>query len=88
MDFRLPTLAQPALRECVFGVRSSVAPEKLGQKIVLHRQLANLGVGLLYLLCIVLGLDRIPAKHFLSKYVCVANCRSGRDGELDEFVAM
>ena len=50
------------------ALASSVAPEKLGQKIVLHRQLTNLGVELLYLLFIVLGLDRVPAEHVLGSF--------------------
>ena len=57
-----------ASRESGLGAHSPVAPEHLGQKIVLHRQPTDLGVELLYLLLVVLGLDRVGAEHILGAF--------------------
>ena len=48
-------------------------------KIVLHRQLADLGVELLYLLLVVLGLDRVAAEHILGAFDHSASSSPGSD---------
>ena len=55
-------------RDFGLGARSSVATEKLGPKLLLHRPPAALAVELLYLLSVVLNLDRVPAEHVLGSF--------------------